>query len=156
MNIPTYEEISIINEKSSCLLNQIDSIIVEEFDFSELEKILLLEENQKLSRWNNDIYFLYLISEIVKDEINDNVDRTLFSGRNVKEAIRVFRILTLYLRRIEFDFPSEEKKEIVNYILQEKISLTAVLGVIKKNTIILEKEKVINGFKETLAGFSKN
>ncbi len=155
MEIPTYEEMLIANEKSKEIEHRIDIAFFNK-EYKELEEILKREETQILAGKNQRIYLIYLISEIVAEEINQNVGRNLLEGRKVDEAIRVYRILSLYLRRIEFDFPTEQKNEIVIYILQEKISITAVLGVIRTNTSIIQKDKVVNGLRAVLNACTNN
>ena len=143
MIIPTYEEMLAVNTLSKEIEKKIDIILAGDGDFDKVVEIVKQKETQEIITRNQRIY---LISEIVLEEKAQNSSRTLFDNRSVDEAIGVFRKLTLFLRRIEFDFPVEQQKEIIYYILQEKISVTAVLGIIKLNKTIVHKDKVINGF----------
>ena len=146
MIIPTYEEMLAVNTLSKEIEKKIDIILAGDGDFDKVVEIVKQKETQEIITRNQRIYLIYLISEIVLEEKAQNSSRTLFDNRSVDEAIGVFRKLTLFLRRIEFDFPVEQQKEIIYYILQEKISVTAVLGIIKLNKTIVHKDKVINGF----------
>lgn len=157
MIIPTHEEMLSVNTKSIEIKNRINDIVLAgNVKIEDLEVILRQEETRRLAGMNQDIYLICLISEIYREEKRQGEEKSIFDNRNIDEAIRVYRILSLYLRRIEFDFPMEQKSEIINYILNEKLSITAVFVVIMSNMAIIQKEKVINGFKEILSNFSNN
>ncbi|MCR5849034.1 MAG: hypothetical protein K6G75_13095 [Lachnospiraceae bacterium] len=154
MFIPTYEEMSTINEKALKIEKSIESLLSDKRDYDEIEKILSRDEIQEIALRNQRIYIFYSIFDIFVEEKNQNVDCTLLDYRTIDEAINVYKILSLYLRRIEFDLPEIQKNEIISYILRERISMVAVMGIIKSNKRIIQKEKIINGLKEILMNYS--
>ena len=89
-------------------------------------------------------------------EMSQNVEHHLFVGRTVKEIIQLYRMLSLYLRRIEFDLPLEYRREIVDYIISEKISTEAVLAVIQMNKSIICKDEVTDGLRKLLNELTNN
>ena len=149
MIIPTKEEITIINKKAEEIKNKIN-LILSKKDYANIISLLSEEENHQIITHNTEIYILYLCSKAMEKEMYSSVDKLLFEGRNVDEVIRLYRVLSLYLRRIEFDLPLEYQKEMVRYIINEKISIVSVVEIIKNNSIILQKEKVFDGFKKLI------
>lgn len=148
MKIPTYEEISMINEGAYNLRQQIDDKIKKKSDISQIIQLFSNERIQEIAVKNQSIYILYIVSRIVETEIREGVGRNLFDDRTTDEVIKVYKRLTLYLRRIEFSFPQELQREIIDYVLREKISVVAILAVINKNESIIQKEKVIKGLND--------
>ncbi len=151
MIIPKRDEIKKIQGYASEIEKQINSCLAEKVNYSEIIKILSSEKVQEILGKNQNIYILYIMSKVLEFELNQNVPRTVFDGRNTRDIIRLYRILTLYLRRLEFDFSKEYKMETIEYILSEKISMVAVMAIINNNNIIIHKERVISELQNILS-----
>jgi len=149
MKVPTYDEMVKYNSEAKDLEMLINTLITEN-RYNDIYEILETKESKEIAGRNQTIYILYILSQIMHFEIPQNVDRILFEGRDSEEAIRLYRNLSMYLRRIEFDLPIEYQKEIVDYILSERISVVAIMYVIKYNGSIHQKEKVTLGLKKIL------
>ena len=138
-----------VNNRADRLEKLIDSLLVEGKCF-EAVNLLQKDKNIELAGYNQKIYILYVLSRIERNEMSEDVSRLIFEGRSVQEIIKLYRIIGLYLRRIEFDFPLEYQIDFLNFILEEQISIFAIISIINCNTSIIQKDKVINGFKQIL------
>ena len=152
MIVPTHEYIKENREKASALIAKIDLLLKDPSKYDEVISLLSQEDSKDLAVHDQRIYTLYNISQIVSAEIDNNITNVLFAGRNCEHLIRLYRILSLYLRRIEFNLPSGLSSEIVSYIRNENISIVAVLGVLQNNYSILDKKKVCADLVPILGG----
>ena len=150
MIIPTYEEIKESNSKALQLENQTNDLLKTR-NYNEIIRIFSDKGVHELAGKNQSIYILMIMFHLMEYEIN-NTGKTTLEGKNTTQIIRIYRLLSLYLRRIEFDFLMEEQREILEYINQERIGLEIVLGIISNNTSIIQKQKVADGFSRIIAG----
>jgi len=141
MIIPTYEEIESYNEKSKELDKMINSYL-EKNEYESIYQIFDDKEMQLLTYKNQRAYLLKIIARLIKYE-TELTGKTSFAGRNTSESIRIYRIISLYLRRIEFAFPINLQKELLIYARKERISLELLIGIIMNNTKIIKKEEII-------------
>ncbi len=152
MIVPTNEYVKGNREKASRLMAKTDLLLRNPSKYGEAISLLSQEDSKELAVHDQRIYMLYIISQIVSTEIDNNIPNVLFNGRNCDQLIRLYRILTLYLRRIEFNLPSDLSSEINSYIRSENISIIAVLGVLQNNFSILDKDKVCVDLVPILGG----
>ena len=141
MIIPSYEEIKVYISKSEELDRKINIYL----ENSEYEFIYTLFDDKEiclLTNKNQRAYLLWIIARLLKYEI-DSTGETSLKGRNTSEIIRIYKIISLYLRRIEFAFPIDLQKELLIYLQQEKVSLELLIGIIMNNTKIIHKEEII-------------
>ena len=152
MIVPTHEYVKSNREKASRLIAKTDLLLKNPSNYGEVISLLSQEDSKELAVHDQRIYMLYIISQIVSAEIDNNISNVLFTGRNCDQLIRLYRILTLFLRRIEFNLPSVLSSEINSYIRTENISIIAVLGVIQNSFSILDKDKVCADLVPILGG----
>ena len=151
MKIPTFEEISTINQRATELEKIIDNCL-ELKEYDQILNLLSLNENMAIAGNNQRIYILYIMFQLMALEIESS-GTTSLEGKTVSQIIRNYRILTLYLRRIEFDFPTEQQLEILEYIKQERLSLELLIGIVIKNSVIIQKQKIINTLSELVGNY---
>ena len=148
MIIPTREKIQEINNKALGLKKKTEELI-QNHNYPEIIKLYSENETKTIAGMNRDIYIFGIVSLILEDELR-NKQKCFLEGSSFDEAIRLFRISSLLLRRIEFEFPMELQVDILTFIQQEEISMDFIFGVIKNNKAIVEKQKVISRFRELL------
>ena len=151
MKIPTFEEISTINQRATELEKIIDNCL-EMKEYDQILNLLSLNENMAIAGNNQRIYILYIMFQLMALEIESS-GTTSLEGKTVSQIIRNYQILTLYLRRIEFDFPTEQQLEILEYIKQERLSLELLIGIVTKNSVIIQKQKIINTLSELVGNY---
>ena len=134
----------------------LDRLLQQPLGYKKAIEFLLSSQLQSLIEKNQNIYILHIMAIIANWEMSQNVEHHLFAGRTVKEIIQLYRMLSLYLRRIEFDLPLEYRREIVDYIISEKISTEAVLAVIQMNKSIICKDEVTDGLRKLLNELTNN
>ena len=150
MTIPSYQELLETNTEAETLERKINMLAAEETGCFEAVDLLLDSKVRDIASKNQRIFILLIMANIAKMEISQNESNVLFKNRTADELIRLYQNMVLLLRRIEFDFPGEFLTEIVDYMLSEKISATAVFGIINGARIILQKDKVRNGIMKVL------
>lgn len=148
MIIPSYEEIELYNTKSEQLDKKINTYLNEN-DYASIFLLFNNKETLLLTYKNQRAYMLQIVSSLIKYEI-DSTGYTSFEGRDTSEIIRIYRIISLYLRRIEFEFPTDLQKELLIYLHQEKVSLELVIGIIVNNTKIIHKKEIITKLSELI------
>ena len=148
MVIPTYEEIESYNTKSGELDKKINAYLREN-DYASLYSLLDNKETQLLTYKNQRAYMLRIITQLIKYEI-DSTGNTSFEGRNTSEIIRIYKNISMYLRRIEFNFPIDLQKRILIYMREEKVSIELVIGIIMNNTKIVHRKEIINKLSELI------
>ena len=141
MIIPTYAEIESYNKKSEELDKRINAYL-EKSEYESIYHAFDDKEMQLLTYKNQKAYLLQIIARLIKYEI-DSTGKTSFDGKNTSEIIRIYRIASLYIRRIEFAFPIEHQKELLLFLQQERISLELLIGIIMNNTKIIHKKEII-------------
>lgn len=151
MKIPTYEEIFTVNQRASVLEETINRHLISK-EYDQIFSLLSLEDNRAIAGSNQRIYILYMMFHLMALEIESS-GTTSLEGKSVSQIIRHYQILTLYLRRIEFDFPNNLQIEIMEYLSQEKIGLKIVVGIVNKNDVIIQKQKVINRLTEIVGNY---
>ena len=151
MKIPTQEDIYLVNQKAS-KLEEIMDMHLKAKEYAQIFNLLSTEENKTIAGNNQRIYILYIMFQLMALEIELS-GKTSLEGKNVSQIIRNYQILTLYLRRIEFDFPNDLQIEILDYLKQEKVSLKIVTGIVTKNEVIIQKQKVINRLSEMVGSY---
>ena len=150
MRIPTREDILHIQGESIKLRNFVDGLLKDPDRYPDIISLMSQEQCHQLASLDQDIQYLEIISQIVDLELKNGIDNVLFTGRDVNSVIRTYRILSLFLRRIEFGFPKDLQRDIVSYIIREKISLIALIGIIQSNVTILQKDKVCDDLTSLL------
>lgn len=150
MVIPTYEEIESYNIKSEELDKKINAYLKEN-NYASIYLLFDNRETQILTFKNQRAYMLQIMANLIKYE-TDSIGNTSFKGRDTSEIIRIYRIISLYLRRIEFNFPSDLQKELLIYLHQEKVSLELVIGIIVNNSKIIHKKEIITQLSELVGG----
>lgn len=150
MKIPTHEDVLQTRERAAAVKGSIAALLPDRSRYNEIIDMLSEPANEELSLHDQDIYILRIIAQTVKLELESNTRYVLFDGRSINDLVTLFRTLSLYLRRIEFDFPPELQKEILDYILKEKLSVIAIVSVIQNNMSIINKDKVTEGIKSLL------
>ena len=118
--------------------------------FDDVATLLLSEGVGSLSLLNRDIYILRIMSQIYLLEKGKSIDRGIFERRNVKDIIRLYRITSLFLRRLEHNFPIEKQKEVISYIVNKGISTEAIWGIIQYNSSIINKDRVIDQLRTVM------
>jgi len=141
MIIPSYEEIKGYISKSEELDKKINAYL-ENSEYESIYNLFTDKEICLLTYKNQRAYLLRIIACLLKYEI-DSVGETSLKGRNTSEIIRIYKIISLYLRRIEFAFPIDLQEELLIYLQQERISLELLIGIIMNNTKIVHKEEII-------------
>ena len=151
MKIPTFEEISSINKSASELEDSINKFL-EKKEYGQIFNILSSKDNKTIAGSNQRIYILYMMFQLMALEIELS-GKTSLEGKTVSQIIRNYQILTLYLRRIEFDFPNDLQMEVLEYLKQEKVGLKIVVGIVNQNQVILQKQKVIDRLREMVGSY---
>ena len=154
MEIPTYQEIKEVNSQAESLEIELNRLLMDEKDNKKAVGLLLTPESAEIASKNQRIFILLILAHIVKFEIEQNEKTTLFDNRNTDDLICLYQVMVLLLRRIEFDLPDEYLMEISDFILSERISATAVFGIITGARIIVQKDKVRNGIMKLLGGLT--
>lgn len=145
MKILSHDEMLEIKAEAEKLEESINLHFINK-EYESLYEILSSSENKKLAERNQHIYILYIMFQIFFGELNTK-GKSCLEGKTTAQLIRIYRILTLYLRRIELDFPEGKQIEIAEYIVQEKLSFETIVGVITKNVTLVHKQKVIDGIR---------
>ena len=149
MIIPTHEEIAQINDKAELLEKTINSLLFDE-KYDQIVKLFEEPETNEIVNKNQNIYILQLMICLIDYEIK-LTGKTSLKGKDTTQLIRCYRIISLFLRRLEFDFPLELQRDIIDYMRSEGISEDLVIGIISVNPRILQKQKVTKRVNE-LAG----
>ncbi len=150
MIIPTHESVQKTRQQASLIKDQVSKLLGQRSNYPEIISLLAKDDAASLSLSDQDIYILRIISETVSLEMENNTGYLLFDNRSIEELITLYKTLSLYLRRIEFDLPDDLKAEVLDYILKEKISVIAVVSVIQNNMSIVDKDKVTDGIMNLL------
>jgi hypothetical protein len=143
--IPTYQEIAKINREAELLENEVNELLKQRGTGLDAIDCLLDSKALEIASYNQRIYILRILAQIGRIEIERGERKTIFLNRNTDELITLYRVMILYLRRIEFDFPDEYVNEIAGYIITEKISAIAIVGIIDSARSIILKNKVRKG-----------
>lgn len=154
MEIPTYQEIKEVNDQAEKLENELNMLFMDERDSQKAVELLLETKTAEIASKNQRIFILLILAHIVKLEIEQDEKNTLFENRTTDDLIRLYQIMVLLFRRIEFDLPVEYLGDVTDFILSEKISATAVFGIITSARIIVQKDKVRNGIMKLLGGLT--
>ncbi len=142
MIIPTHDEIVTVISQASKLEKTINDLLEKE-EYEGIMDIFAKPEIAKVIGRNQNIYILSIMTRLIMVEIK-KTGKTSLQGKNTSQIIRIYKILTLYLRRIEFNLPINLQAEIVDYIKQEKLSLPIVVGIISNNSVIIQKQAILD------------
>lgn len=148
--IPTYQEIKKVNTDAEYLENKVNALLIQQGNCLEAIDILLDQKASEIASYNQRIYILRILAQIGKIEVERCERKMLFPNRTTDELIILYRVMVLYLRRIEFDFPGEYVDEIAEFIVSENLSATAIVGIIDSARIIIQKNKVRKGIVKIL------
>ena len=151
MIIPNHEEVKDYNDRAAVLKNGFDELLKTSKDPAGILSFAKSEEFKYIAAKNQDIYILSKNAAILDEEIRAGETVLLIRGRNADDIIKLYRMITLCLRRIEFDLDERSCAEAVDFVLANRVSLTYVLGVIRLNGILKHNEKILNGFKTLLS-----
>ena len=152
MAIPTREE-SVQSDKLACQIeDKIEALLVgaTEENYYNICKLLDEEESVDISTKNQRIYILEMLGTILRAELQKGINPHIFVKRSIDDLISLYKKTVLLLRRIEFDFPLEYQMEIYEFIVEEQISLLAIVGIIQSSKILIDKDKIRNGLVELL------
>ena len=145
VNIPSHEDALKNEERANVLKEKINNFLA----LGEYEKLCdVFRENDtaRIAEHNQDIYIFYIIMCILDKEKGEK-RYSILQGRDADQLIWIYRKISIYLRRVEFDLPLEYQLEFIKYIISEKINLNFVVGVISCNRVIFEKERVLEKLK---------
>ena len=141
MIIPTHDEIKQFNIEAEKLEKIVNNLLRQKA-YDQLVKRFENKEAKILACKNQKIHLLEIMVRLIQYEIV-NTGRTSLEGKDATQIIRIYQIVSLYLRRIEFDFPVNLQQELLLYLNQEGISLELLVGIIMNNTKIVHKQKII-------------
>lgn len=112
---------------------------------------LLLDEQQicNLSLVNRKLHVMEIMKNIQRQESVSKV-RGVFEGRSVAAICELYQTLVCLLRRIEFRFPEQYQREILQYLDREEISLVCVIGITYGNPYILDKKGTMDRFYQLI------
>ena len=154
MEIPTNQEIKEVNILAQNLEAELNHLLMNEKDSMKAIDLLLKPETEEIASKNQRIFILLILAHIGRMETEQNERNRLFDDRTTDDLIRLYQVMILLLRRIEFDLPGEYLKDVTDYIFSEKISATAIFGIISGARIIVQKDKVRNGIMRILGDLS--
>lgn len=140
----TKEEILEIRKKAQMIEDQINSMIQSKEPLEMICERLEKKDASDLSVSDQRIYILCILGTIQRFELQSKSEKKLFENRTTSQLIDLYKKTVLYLRRIEFGLDKELQYELVPYVVQEKISLFAVRGIIMGAIIIRRKDEVWN------------
>lgn len=152
MKIPSKEEMIESKEKANAVKERIVSLLETgtEESYKDLCTFMGNQEIINLSAKDRDLYILEIMSNIQRQEMEMNTENSIFMGRNIQELTDLYQRTVFYLRRLEFDFPKELQQEIVPYIMEQRLSMVCILGIIQGSKYIYAKEKTLNSFMTLL------
>lgn len=142
MIIPTHDELAEVMIRATEFEREINDLL-ERGQYGEILDRFKHDDIKSIAGRNQRIYILSIMIQLIIMEIT-KTGKTTLEGSDISRLVRIFKILTLYLRRIEFDLPIEQQMEIVEYVKQEEISLPIVVGVISNNSVIIQKQKIFD------------
>ena len=128
--------------------------LLEKQDFNSFREICELMEDKKsiaLAAEDKELYILQIMTNIQRQEMAGEEARCLFEGRNIKQLVNLYQEVVFCLRRLEFDLPLEEQKELIDYMLKEQLSAVCIFGIVQAARYIYAKEKTLNSFMNLLA-----
>jgi hypothetical protein len=109
-----------------------------------LEVDKALREDRK---WDKKLFILANLMEIFNDEVNCDVQRTVFDySTDIDELAKHYTWTKLMLRRIEFDMPHVYIEEFYDYCENNGVSMCMLNHMILKN--IFYKKKVCLGLAD--------
>lgn len=123
-------------------------------DYNSFREICELMEDKKsvaLAAEDKELYILQLMTNIQRQEMTGEETRYLFEGRNIRQLVNLYQEIVFYLRRLEFDLPLEEQKELIDYMLKEQLSAVCIFGIVQAARYIYAKEKTLHAFMNLLA-----
>ena len=149
MTIPTYEEAAQIQLEAEKIEEDINELLYKK-EYDLVIRKMNATDTLEISHNNQRIYILYIMTNLIDCEIKAKGFTTL-ENKNTSQIIRIYKILSLFYRRMEFEFSAEEQKEIMDFIKHENIiSAEILLGVIQNNIYIINKQKVIANLSKIL------
>lgn len=137
--IPSRDEITAIHAGAGNVRNEIDRMLEKGRPYAEICDFIRTQ-SRELAAWDQSMHILNRMASIAAIELEAQVDRYLFAGRTTEQIIRLYRRTVLYLRRIEFDLPTELQQAGIDYIKSEQISIFALYGIIQSTRILFCKE----------------
>lgn len=112
--------------------------------------ILQAENIVLISDTNADLMILQILRKAVEKEMEEGLQTTAFTGRNVSQLLTLYQKLVFLLRRIEFGLPQELCAELIPFMIQEQISDIVLLTVIQENYLLFHKSEILQKVQSLL------
>lgn len=153
MQIPSREQCLENTAKAQLIEEKLNDLFKKDTAESYIEACDLLdrEDTFEITKQNQRIYILTIISIILRAEVENKIDNNICRRRSVDQIIEIYKEMIILLRRIEFDFPMELRVDILNVMESENISRLAAVGIINGSNILVQKRKLLQGFVDLLA-----
>jgi len=82
---------------------------------------------------------LRILANIESNQLNKNNEITVFSNRNLEKLENVYQEMVFRLRRVEFGMDIDIKQDILQFLIQEQLSLDFLLGVLAGTVYLYSK-----------------
>lgn len=140
-NIPSGDTVRLKRNEARKIKNNIDDLIQKE-RYDEICVTLSKTETEDVALFDQELYILCMLAKVLELELQTDPEHNLFEDRTTTDIVMLFRKTVLFLRRIEFNLPKQFQIAIRDYFFDEKISMTALYGIIYGAKSIRRKEQV--------------
>ena len=111
-------------------------------DYQKVLDCILDGKNENLFQVSRPLNVLRLVSEVEKRELESKKETTVFSGRDLYKIEDIYQETVFRLRRIEFEKPICIKDDLLQFIIDNKLSLDFLIVVIQGTYYLYNKEKI--------------
>ncbi|MCR4617403.1 MAG: hypothetical protein K5669_04345 [Lachnospiraceae bacterium] len=145
------DEIKELNSEAKELELKIDGLLTEgtKESYETVLKYMFDSNNDSLFRVSRSLNVLRLLSEAEKKQLDKGLDVTIFTGRDLRGLEELYQELVFRLRRVEFDKPISVKDDILQFLVDNHLSLDILVVVIQGTIYLYNKDKIWKAITES-------
>lgn len=106
--------------------------------------ILKSDQAEVLFQVSKSLMVARIFTTVEELQLSKGSEVTVFCGRNLCELEALYQEIVFRLRRIEFEIEIDIKKDIFQFLIDEKLSVDVLIAVLQGTTYLYSKDKIWN------------
>lgn len=100
------------------------------------------KEVQEYVSKNKCLFIMNILANIYMQEKEKQIENTILENRTIEEVTELYEMINFCIRRVEFGLEEDYILEAAGFLIENRISLTCVIGIIYANVYFYQKEMI--------------
>ena len=138
------DEVRRLKKKAFDVERKINNLLLEGTNksYKKVLEIIFDKETEVCFQVSRPLNVLRVLSEVVKVELEKGCERSIFCGRDLYALEELYQEMVFRLRRVEFGKPINIKEDILQFIVENGLSLEYLIAVVQGTHYLYDKDRI--------------